>query len=130
MQELYFKLHAVDDSTKATSLERWDELIYNGAKLLQRDWHCAIRFKQYFIDAGFEDVVETRYAWPCNSWPKKKEDKIIGLYQMTNVLDGISAMSTRVLTSGLGWAIEDVETFLADVRKDLKNRSIHGYWPM
>ncbi|RQM08302.1 hypothetical protein DH86_00001488 [Scytalidium sp. 3C] len=60
MQELYFKLHAVDDSTKATSLERWDELIYNGAKLLQRDWHCAIRFKQYFIDAGFEDVVETR----------------------------------------------------------------------
>jgi hypothetical protein len=33
------------------------------------------------------------------------------------------AMFTRVL----GWQPEEVQSFLVDVRKDLKNKSIHSY---
>ena len=100
-----------------------------GAAVMGRDWHCGNSFKQYFLDAGFEDVEETRFVLPCNTWPRGKRDKMLGLYQMTNILDGLSAMSTRVLTQGLGWTVEEIEVLLVDVRKDLRTKSIHGYWP-
>jgi hypothetical protein len=34
-----------------------------------------------------------------------------------------------LFTNVLGWSAAEVETFLVDVRKDLKNRNTHGYWP-
>ena len=34
------------------------------------------------------------------------------------------------LTRGVSWSRADVEVFLVDVRKDLKNRKIHAYWPI
>jgi hypothetical protein len=30
------------------------------------------------IDAGFVNVVETKYIWPSNRWPKDKNLKEIG----------------------------------------------------
>jgi hypothetical protein len=32
----------------------------------------------------------------------------------------------RIFTNVLGWSREQIEVFLIDVRKDLKNRKIHG----
>jgi hypothetical protein len=31
---------------------------------------------------------------------------------------------------GLGWKQEELEAFLVDVRRDLKNPKIHAYWPV
>ncbi|KAG5787625.1 hypothetical protein H9Q69_013315, partial [Fusarium xylarioides] len=30
----------------------------------------------------------------------------------------------------LGWSKPQLDVFLTDVRKDLKNPSIHAYWPI
>jgi len=35
-----------------------------------------------------------------------------------------------LFTNILGWSVEEVEVFLVDVRKDVKSRSIHAYWPV
>lgn len=35
-----------------------------------------------------------------------------------------------LFTGVLGWSVADVELFLIEVRKDLKNWNMHGYWPM
>ncbi|RDW63703.1 hypothetical protein BP6252_11248 [Coleophoma cylindrospora] len=130
MQELNFKLHGVDESFKDTNLEKWGPLCAAGGRVLNKDFYCTIKFKQYFIDAGFEDVVETIFTWPSNTWPKRKEDKMLGLYTMTNVSDGIYGMSARSFTAGLGWTAQELEVFLASARQDLKNRAIHAYWPI
>lgn len=46
---------------------------------------------------------------------------------MGPALEGFSmAPFTRVL----GWTREEVELFLVDVRKEMKNPQIHAYWPM
>lgn len=130
MQELYGQVQCIDESLAGTALEHWNEKLVLAAKAIHRDLLCASKFKQYFADAGFEDIVETRFAWPINSWPRRKEDKILGLYHMTNMLDGIHGMSSRAMTKGLGMTTQEVELLLVDVRKDLKTRSIHGYYPM
>ncbi|KAG0652575.1 putative methyltransferase tdiE [Hyphodiscus hymeniophilus] len=56
-------------------------------------------------EVGFEDVVENKFAWPV----------AIGL-----------ALLTRVL----GMPPEEVELLLVDLRKDLKDRTIHSYFPV
>lgn len=39
-------------------------------------------------------------------------------------------MSVALFTRALNWSTEELEVFLADVRKDIKNSKIHSYWPM
>jgi hypothetical protein len=49
------------------------------------------------------------------------------LEDMGSALEGFSlAPFTRVL----GWSREEVEVFLVNVRKELKNPRIHAYWSM
>lgn len=45
----------------------------------------------------------------------------------TNSLTGLSI---SLFTNGLGWSAEELEVFLVEVRKDIKNSKIHSYWPM
>jgi len=49
---------------------------------------------------------------------------------LVNSLDGLEGYSMALLTRGLGMSNEEVQVFLADVRKDMKNPRIHAYWPM
>jgi hypothetical protein len=130
MQEVYFKLHSVDESIKGTAFKRWNEMLVAGAEVLGRDWHCTPKYKQCFIDAGFEDVVEIRFPGPIGTWPRDKDDKLTGLYWTANMLDGINGMSNIALRRGLGMSAEDMELLLVDVRRDLKDGKIHSYWPM
>ncbi|KLP00213.1 uncharacterized protein FFB20_00932 [Fusarium fujikuroi] len=43
---------------------------------------------------------------------------------------GLEALSMAALTRVLGWTQEEVTIFLAKVRRDLNDRTIHAYWPV
>jgi len=53
--------------------------------------------------------------------------KEVGTHQMMNLLDGVHALTVALFTRALGWTLPEVEAFLVDVRKDIKNRNIHSY---
>ena len=53
-----------------------------------------------------------------------------GLWAHEATASSLSGLSAAIFTHGLGWSIEELEVFLADVRKDLKNSKIHSYVPM
>jgi len=53
--------------------------------------------------------------------------KEVGMYQMVNFLDGLQALTVALFTRALGWTLPEVDAFLVDVRKDIKNRNIHSY---
>lgn len=38
----------------------------------------AASYKQQLLDAGFQDVVQTEYKWPINTWAKDSKHKEIG----------------------------------------------------
>lgn len=44
---------------------------------------------------------------------------------MLQFLEGLEAFSVSTFTNVLGWSIEEVQVFLALVRKDAKDRSVH-----
>lgn len=38
--------------------------------------------------------------------------------------------TVALLTKGLGWSPDEVESFLVDVRKDIENWHVHAYVPV
>lgn len=79
VQDICFKPHSNDGTTDGTSLEKWTDLLIQGAAKTGRDWHCTPHYAQWFKEVGFEDVVENKFAWPVNTWPKGRKRKTMGL---------------------------------------------------
>ena len=127
-QDYYPDLQAVDDSLNGTALQRWSRLWVEGGKQLGRDLLSPRKYKRWMEEAGFVNVTEQKLAIPGNPWPKGKEAKTMGLWQMTNFLDGIHAVTMTVFTKGLGMSPEEVEVLLVDVRKDIQNPNVHFYF--
>jgi len=127
-QEYYVEFQCIDDTLSGTALERWNNLILEATGKLRRNGRAAAKFRSQLLAAGFVDVVERKFALPGNAWAKGEREKMLGLMQMTNILDGLQGMSLQLFTRVLGWNAEAVELFLVDVRKDLRNRDIHFYY--
>lgn len=47
-----------------------------------------------------------------------------------NMGGGLSAITLALFTRVLGWTADEVEVFVANVRKDIRNPAYHCYWPM
>jgi hypothetical protein len=90
---------------------------------------CA-SYASYMIEAGFKDVVETRMKLPSGPWPKGTRLKLIGAFEMDNLLRGLSGMSYRMFSKAFGWTPQQTEVFLVNVRKDLQNMRYHTYWDL
>lgn len=127
-QDYYCQLQCVDDTMAGTALERWTRLYIEGGGRLGRDMLAPRRYKSLMEEIGFVNVTEDRLAIPGNAWPRGREQKRLGLWQMTNFLDGIHAVSMTIFTRGLGMSPEEVELLLVDVRKDIKNTGVHFYF--
>lgn len=127
-QDYYVKLQCMDDSLAGTALERWNDCVLEGVRRMGKNGLAAARFKAQMLDAGFVDVVERKFALPGNPWAKGEDQKMLGMMQMENILDGLHGFSIGLFTKMLGMAAEEVELMLVEVRKDLRNTKIHFYY--
>ncbi|KAK4245214.1 S-adenosyl-L-methionine-dependent methyltransferase, partial [Corynascus novoguineensis] len=126
-QETIIYFQSVDGSIDGTALKRWNTLLLQGIRKLGRSATEALRCKYYLAQAGFVNLGEKKFAVPMNPWAKGRDEKAIGAMQMMNNLEGIDGLTMTVFTRALDWDPADVEKLLIDVKKDLKNRSIHAY---
>ena len=55
---------------------------------------------------------------------------ILGLWNNENLVGGLQGLSMALFTRVLNWSTQEVEAFLVDVRKDMKNTRIHSYITM
>jgi len=78
------------------------------------------------LESGFEDVVEKWYYWPTSQWAKGKYFKEVAAYFQEDLLQGLEAISLKVMTA-VDWKPEEIQVFLAKVRDDIKNKNIHAY---
>jgi hypothetical protein len=129
LQDAVLPPRSDDGTLDGTNLEHWAKLLVSKATEKGKDWTCASKYKRLLIEAGFVDVCEVHYEWPTNTWPLQAESRKRGLYCKANLLDGVNAISMRLLAA-CGMSTAEVEGILVDVRKDVENREIHAYIPM
>ncbi|KAJ9191445.1 hypothetical protein DTO166G4_7755 [Paecilomyces variotii] len=76
---------------------------------------------------GFENVKVEIYKVPWGPWPKDARLKEIGKFQLCNMMEAVSAYGLALLTRGAGYTQEEAEIFLALVRREITNKSLHCY---
>ncbi|KAF4456666.1 hypothetical protein F53441_1222 [Fusarium austroafricanum] len=126
-----------DDETlsKDSALFKWSEMLLDIFRKNGSPMDSALKYKDQLEETGFIDVNIVKRKWPLSRWPKDPKHKQIGIWAQQNTLDALAALSLAVFTrpdgqGGLGWSKAEVEVFLTDVRKDIKNVNIHSYWPI
>ncbi|KIX08763.1 uncharacterized protein Z518_03420 [Rhinocladiella mackenziei CBS 650.93] len=130
MQDLYMPILCDDGTMKGTAWQEWNDKYMEACSIIKRDPSWTAKYQEWMVAAGFTHVKQDLFKWPVNPWPKDKSLKEMGLWNMINMLDGLDGFTVRLWTTALGMTPEEIQLFLVQVRKDLKNTKIHSYWPI
>ncbi|KAK1725934.1 methyltransferase domain-containing protein [Colletotrichum acutatum] len=121
-----------DDGTVSPecATQKWAGHMLEAAAIWKRPLDSCKFYKEQLAEAGFTNIEEKIYKWPSNPWPKDPKYKELGVWTYENLGNGLSGLSLALFTRALGWSAEQLEVFLVDARKDMRDRSIHGWWPV
>ncbi|CAG9947092.1 unnamed protein product [Clonostachys rosea f. rosea IK726] len=129
-----------DDGTMSpdTALYKWSNYLLEGTEKIGRPFGGTAKYKEQMQEAGYQNVVQHVYKWPQNRWPKDPKYKELGksmtqhqcTWTLENISSGLDAISSALFTRVLGWTKPELDVFLVQVRKDIKNPAIHAYWPI
>lgn len=129
VQDNCFPISCDDNTiTPETPILRWTHLLVQATDAIKRPITVAPRFGAMMEAAGFEDVVVKRDAWPINQWARDRKLKELGMWSQASGVRGVEAMTLALFTRVLGWSAEETTVFCAQVRRDFKNRALHGYF--
>ncbi|KAK4457559.1 Phosphoethanolamine N-methyltransferase 1 [Cladorrhinum samala] len=131
LDDITFPALSDDGTLKPDSaLSQWNNHCIKAGHMIGHSIESAKEYKRQMVEAGFVNVHEKLYKWPINSWARDAKFKEIGMWNEENFCGGIYGLSVALFTRALGWTKEELEVFLVDVRKDLRNKHIHAYWPI
>ncbi|KAF5009123.1 hypothetical protein FDECE_4675 [Fusarium decemcellulare] len=131
----YFELQAAyppfksDDGTAAQAVNfgQWMTTIIDGAAKFGKPLDCAPSWKAKLEEAGFVDCQQQIFKVPMGTWPKDPKLKELGRYQATQEAQVVDSYTPGLFGRVLGWSEEEIQVFIAKVKQDLKDPSIHIY---
>lgn len=131
LQEIDVMMKADDGTlTENNAIFKWSKLLNEASIKLEHPYEEIDTFKDMMAKAGFTDIVDARFKWPTNHWPKDKKYKELGVWNNENIKIALESLTMAPFTRAHGWSSDKVNVFLAEVRKDLNDPKIHGYWPI
>ncbi|KAI1869979.1 uncharacterized protein JN550_005569 [Neoarthrinium moseri] len=128
-QDSSLNVDSDDNSHRRTALHKLTYLSMAGAAAMGRDLEVARKYKDYFIEAGFVDVVEVKFKVFGNTWPEKEPDCTIGKYMSLSGSQVIKTISEKLLRKGLVLPEDIIEPIVLQALKDVNNTQIHLWWP-
>lgn len=126
LQDGHFPLLYATPPPENCALKRWMDLILQGTTFTGRPWTNVPKYARWMREAGFEDVVERKFYWPCNTWARGAYYKRIGAYVQENLSNALEGLSLKLL-SMLGMQYAEIQALIAEVRRDLLDTKIHSY---
>ncbi|KAF5253561.1 hypothetical protein FANTH_1633 [Fusarium anthophilum] len=134
----YLEMQAVhsdfksDDNTKerAKNALLWMKTMVEGSSKFGKPLNVAPAWKKEMEDAGFVDVEQKILKVPIGSWPRDPKLKEIGKFQSVQEAQVITSYTPGIFSRILGWSDEEIQVFMAKVKKDLSDPSIHLYLPI
>ena len=121
-----FMTYSEDGSTRGSWLEKWNTDFVAAAKQGGRIVQPGLQLETWIREAGFEDVHHERLRIPVGIWPKDKQLKEVGAFNLVQLREGVEGFSMALFTRVLNWSSDEVQVLLSKVRKDLDNRNIHA----
>ena len=113
--------------TPGSIFDRWGKVSLEAGDAFGKSLRTVDESKQGLIDAGFQDVTEHRYKLPIGTWSIDPHLKEIGRYVRYYWEQGMEGWCMFLLTKFLGWQYADVQLYVAEMRRMLRNRQVHAY---
>ncbi|RMJ18073.1 hypothetical protein CDV36_002248 [Fusarium kuroshium] len=134
----YMEMQAVaapflsDDGTaeRAVNAQLWLKTLCEGSAKFGKPIDCAPMWKAKMIAAGFENVQEEIRKMPLGAWPKDPKLKEIGKFQAIQEAQAIESYTPQIFSAVLGWSQEEIQVFMAKVKNEIKDPTIHLYLPV
>ncbi|KAI8317003.1 Secondary metabolism regulator LAE1 [Colletotrichum sp. SAR11_240] len=125
-------LFASDDGTLSPEkpLAKFSSLVREACVKFGRQFIDVPLMEDMMKEVGFQDVALQRFKWPSNPWPKDPHYKKIGEWNYHNFVAAAEALAMGPLTRAHGYTKEEVDVFLIDVRKNMRDPKIHSYLTM
>ncbi|KAH6977650.1 S-adenosyl-L-methionine-dependent methyltransferase [Ilyonectria destructans] len=131
LQACYGRFMSDDDTAeRAANTQFWIKTICKGAAKFGKPLDNAPQWKEQLKGAGFVDIQQEIHKIPIGEWPKDPKLKEIGRYQSVQELKFVDSYTPGVFGRILGWSEEEIQVFMAKVKNDLKDPSIHLYLPV
>ncbi|UQC90272.1 uncharacterized protein CLUP02_15802 [Colletotrichum lupini] len=112
------------------AVSRCVDLIYDASIKFGRPYQHIEPLAEMMREVGFVDVAIQSDKWPLNAWARDSKYKELGMWNHENMSSGVEGFTMAAFTRIHNWTKEEVQAFLIDVRKDLKDSyNIHGRKP-
>ncbi|KAI5861052.1 S-adenosyl-L-methionine-dependent methyltransferase [Durotheca rogersii] len=83
--------------------------------------------RRAFEEAGFEDITIRDYKFPVGGWPQDRRLAEVGQYVQLTMLNDVEGYTLFLWSQVMGENAPGYQEYLAVMRRELRNRKIHGY---
>jgi SAM-dependent methyltransferase len=131
-QEVDYNRQSDDNTIPPDSrLSFWEREWTRGMEMTGLGGYCRPELvMQQMQNAGFVNVVCRRFKLPVGPWPRDEALRQAGLFGLVNVLEGLQGLSLKIFTELLHYSLDDLEALLVECRQEVRDRTVHGYWPV
>ncbi|KAL3476804.1 S-adenosyl-L-methionine-dependent methyltransferase [Aspergillus californicus] len=119
-----------DDGTVTDDhvLSVWSKTFIAAGEKFGKTFQTAELAKGYMQEVGFQNVTEQRFKLPIGPWSKDAKLKKLGMWNLVHCEQGIEGWAMALLTRVMGWTFTEVQVFLAQMRKGLRDPKTHAYF--
>ncbi|KAF3942004.1 hypothetical protein ABW19_dt0204382 [Dactylella cylindrospora] len=109
-------------------LARWAENARVAGELSGTTFNVAGNVGKWCEEAGFVEITQKMFKIPIGPWPKDRNEKNIGNFNLVNMLGACEGFSLALHTKYLNFTVDELRAFLEKVKLDLTNRRYHTYF--
>lgn len=121
-------LHSDDDTYPANSAtRRYLELLVEASHKAGQPFTDIHGLKSRVVDAGFQNVDETKLKAPWGPWAKEKRLKEMGFWTLLILETGFESFGLALMTRVLGMDKTEVDELSQKAFAELKSRKLHIY---
>ncbi|KAK1775505.1 S-adenosyl-L-methionine-dependent methyltransferase [Copromyces sp. CBS 386.78] len=92
------------------------------------DLHSNNLMENAMKEAGFVNIVTKDYKVPFSPWSDDKKMHELGMYFYAAMNSDLRGSLQYMFGTIMGWTDEEINIYIQHVRKEMKNKDIHGYF--
>ena len=98
----------------------WARLLVDAGERLGRILFPAQEVEGWVTEGGYDNVRVQTFDMPLGTWAKDRALRELGILFTVQMIQGLEAMSLRLMCDVLGWELGDVGRFLETVKRELE----------
>ncbi|KAF4964840.1 hypothetical protein FSARC_7268 [Fusarium sarcochroum] len=118
-----------DDETTygVTAIQKWNYLCSQGGPAFARNFTEVENDVELLQAAGFVDIQVKDFKIPVGGWAKDPKLRLVGQFLRATIANDLEGYTLVLAQQILKWPQSEYQLFLMEMRKALKDNSIHGY---